>query len=54
MKTAIIKTLTVATAAIIQRGASISVCDVTVHGVDGTLVARAAVTYKIASASPAR
>ncbi len=44
----------VATATVIQRGASISVCDVTVHGVDGTLVARATVTYKVASASPAR
>lgn len=39
----------VATAAVIQRGASISVADVTVHGVDGTLVARATVTYKLAS-----
>jgi uncharacterized protein (TIGR00369 family) len=44
----------VATATVIQRGASISVCDVSAHGVDGTLVARAAVTYKIASAAPAR
>lgn len=44
----------VATATVIQRGASISVCDVTVHGVDGTLVARATVTYKVASAPPAR
>lgn len=43
----------VATATVIQRGASISVCDVTVHGIDGTLVARASVTYKLASA-PAR
>lgn len=43
----------IATATVIQRGASISVCDVTVHGVDGTLVARASVTYKVASA-PAR
>lgn len=43
----------VATATVIQRGASISVCDVTVHGHDGTLVARATVTYKLASA-PAR
>lgn len=43
----------VATATVIQRGASISVCDVTVHGVDGTLVARATVTYKLASV-PAR
>lgn len=39
----------VATATVIQRGASISVCDVTVHGDDGTLVARATVTYKLAS-----
>jgi hypothetical protein len=39
---------------VIQRGASISVCDVTVHGVDGTLVGRATVTYKIASAPAAR
>jgi uncharacterized protein (TIGR00369 family) len=44
----------VATATVIQRGASIAVCDVTVHGVDGSLVARAMVTYKIASAAPAR
>lgn len=44
----------VATAGVIQRGASISVCDVTVHGVDGTLVARATVTYKVASAAAAR
>ena len=44
----------VATATVIQRGASISVCDVTVQGVDGTQVGRATVTYKIASAPPAR
>ncbi|MBX3023518.1 PaaI family thioesterase [bacterium] len=43
----------VATAAVIQRGASIAVCDVAVHGIDGTLAARATVTYKVASA-PAR
>jgi uncharacterized protein (TIGR00369 family) len=42
-----------ASATVIQRGASIAVCDVVVHGVDGTLVARATVTYKVASA-PAR
>ena len=44
----------VATATVIQRGASISVCDVTVHGLAGTLVARATVTYKVASAAAAR
>lgn len=44
----------VATATVIQRGASISVCEVAVHGVDGTPVARATVTYKVASAAPAR
>ena len=44
----------VGTATVIQRGASISVCDVTVHGLDGTLVARATVTYKVASAAAAR
>lgn len=43
----------IATATVIQRGASISVCDVAVHGDDGTLAARATVTYKLAS-SPAR
>lgn len=43
----------VATATVIQRGGSLSVCDVTVHGVDGTFVATATVTYKIASAPPA-
>jgi uncharacterized protein (TIGR00369 family) len=41
----------IATAAVIQRGASISVCDVAVHGADGALVARATVTYKVASAA---
>jgi uncharacterized protein (TIGR00369 family) len=37
----------VATAEVIQRGRAISVCDVHVRGVDGTLVARATVTYKL-------
>jgi uncharacterized protein (TIGR00369 family) len=37
----------VATAEIIQRGRAISVCDVHVRGVDGALVARATVTYKL-------
>ena len=37
----------VATAEVIQRGRVISVCDVHVHGVDGALVARATVTYKL-------
>jgi len=42
----------VATATVIQRGGSLSVCEVTVHGIDGRLVAKATVTYKIASAPP--
>ena len=37
----------VATAEVIQRGRAISVCDVHVRGVDGALVARATVTYKL-------
>jgi uncharacterized protein (TIGR00369 family) len=37
----------IATAEVIQRGRAISVCDVHVRGVDGTLVARATVTYKL-------
>ena len=32
---------------VIQRGRTISVCDVTVEATDGTTVARALVTYKI-------
>ena len=40
----------VATARAIQRGGSITVVDVDVHGADGTYVARATVTYKIALA----
>jgi uncharacterized protein (TIGR00369 family) len=39
-----------ATARVIQRGGSISIVDVDVHGADGTYVARATVTYKIAMA----
>jgi uncharacterized protein (TIGR00369 family) len=37
----------VADAAVIQRGRAISVCDVHVRGADGSLVARATVTYKL-------
>jgi uncharacterized protein (TIGR00369 family) len=37
----------VAIGEVIQRGRAISVCDVHVRGVDGTLVARATVTYKL-------
>ncbi len=37
----------VATAEVIQRGRAISVCDVHVRGADGSLVARATVTYKL-------
>lgn len=37
----------IAAAEVIQRGRSISVCDVHVRGADGTLVARATVTYKL-------
>ncbi len=37
----------VAAADVIQRGRAISVCDVHVRAVDGTLVARATVTYKL-------
>ena len=44
----------VATATVIQRGGSLSVCDVAVQGDDGTLVAKATVTYKVASDPPAR
>ncbi len=36
-----------ATAEVIQRGKSISICEVTVRGTDDTLVARAVVTYKL-------
>ncbi len=37
----------VATAAVIQRGRSICVCEVDVRGTDGNPVARALVTYKV-------
>lgn len=37
----------VATADVVQRGRSISVCEVSVRGRDDTLVARALVTYKL-------
>jgi len=37
----------VATGDVIQRGRAISVCEVAVRGADGTLVARATVTYKL-------
>ena len=37
----------IAVAEVIQRGRAISVCDVHVRGADGTLVARATVTYKL-------
>lgn len=43
----------VATAEVIQRGGSISVADVRVEGADGTLAARATVTYKLAMARAA-
>jgi uncharacterized protein (TIGR00369 family) len=41
----------VATAEVIQRGKSISVCEVSVRSDDETLVARAVVTYKLAQKS---
>lgn len=37
----------VATAVVVQRGRTISVCEVSVEGADGTSVARALVTYKL-------
>jgi uncharacterized protein (TIGR00369 family) len=37
----------IAVAAVVQRGKSIVVCEVTVRGVDDTAVARALVTYKL-------
>ena len=37
----------IATAEVVQRGRSISVCEVSVRGSDGGLVARAMVTYKL-------
>jgi len=37
----------VATARVIQRGRSLCVCEVDVHGKDGAAVARATVTYKL-------
>jgi uncharacterized protein (TIGR00369 family) len=40
----------IADAEVIQRGRAISVCDVHVRGADGTLVARATVTYKLKGA----
>jgi uncharacterized protein (TIGR00369 family) len=40
----------IADAQVIQRGRAISVCDVHVRGADGTLVARATVTYKLKGA----
>jgi uncharacterized protein (TIGR00369 family) len=40
----------IADAQVIQRGRAISVCDVHVRAADGTLVARATVTYKLKGA----
>jgi uncharacterized protein (TIGR00369 family) len=40
----------VATGEVVQRGRSISVCEVSVRGPDDTVVARALVTYKLALA----
>jgi uncharacterized protein (TIGR00369 family) len=37
----------IASARVIQRGRTLSVCDVAVRGTDGTAVARALVTYKL-------
>ncbi len=44
----------VATAAVVQRGGSICVAEVSVAGDDGTLVARASATYKLSAPKPAR
>lgn len=38
-----------ATAEVIQRGGSVCVAEVTVRGIDGTLVARASSTYKLSA-----
>jgi len=40
----------IATAEVIQRGQSIVIAEVSIHGVDATLVARAVVTYKLSQA----
>jgi uncharacterized protein (TIGR00369 family) len=39
----------VATARVIQRGQTLSVCDVEVEAADGTAIARGLVTYKLSS-----